>query len=269
MAEASLRGIKLFNLSGRSAVITGGSKGLGLAMAAGLASAGADLMLVSRHLEEAQAAAQSLAQEYGVLALGHAADVRSEVEVDGIVKTALSAFGKVDILINSAGINIRGPITSLKLEEFERVLGTNVTGTWLTCRAVLPSMRAQGWGRIINISSALGVIGLPGRTPYTASKGAVLQMTRTLALECASDGITVNAICPGFVQTDMIEGFRAHADILGIPFEQVMANGLARVPIKRFLKPDEIGHLAVYLGSTESDGMTGQSILLDGGMLVV
>ncbi len=256
MAEASLRGIKLFNLSGRSAVITGGSKGLGLAMAAGLASAGADLMLVSRHLEEAQAAAQSLAQEYGVLALGHAADVRSEVEVDGIVKTALSAFGKVDILINSAGINIRGPITSLKLEEFERVLGTNVTGTWLTCRAVLPSMRAQGWGRIINISSALGVIGLPGRTPYTASKGAVLQMTRTLALECASDGITVNAICPGPFLTDMNESIADTEEgqrIIGV------------TALKRWARLEEIQGAAIYLAGDAASYVTGSALAVDGG----
>ncbi len=256
MAEASLRGIKLFNLSGRSAVITGGSKGLGLAMAAGLASAGADLMLVSRHLEEAQAAAQSLAQEYGVLALGHAADVRNEVEVDGIVQRALSAFGKVDILINSAGINIRGPITSLKLEEFERVLGTNVTGTWLTCRAVLPSMRAQGWGRIINISSALGVIGLPGRTPYTASKGAVLQMTRTLALECASDGITVNAICPGPFLTDMNESIADTEEgqrIIGV------------TALKRWARLEEIQGAAIYLAGDAASYVTGSALVVDGG----
>lgn len=256
MAEASLRGIKLFNLSGRSAVITGGSKGLGLAMAAGLASAGADLLLVSRHLEEAQAAAQSLAQEYGVLALGHAADVRNEVEVDGIVQRALSAFGKVDILINSAGINIRGPITSLKLEEFERVLGTNVTGTWLTCRAVLPSMRAQGWGRIINISSALGVIGLPGRTPYTASKGAVLQMTRTLALECASDGITVNAICPGPFLTDMNESIADTEEgqrIIGV------------TALKRWARLEEIQGAAIYLAGDAASYVTGSALVVDGG----
>ena len=143
-----LPGIKLFDLTGRTALITGGSKGLGNAMAAGLASAGADVMLVSRHLDEAQAAAAKIAHDFGRKAIGHAADVTSPEQVDAMLAAAERELGKVDILINSAGINIRRPIVELKLEEFEQVLGINVTGTWLCCRAVLPSMRAQGWVRM-------------------------------------------------------------------------------------------------------------------------
>ncbi len=256
MSGETLRGINLFNLKGRGAVITGGSKGLGLAMAAGLASAGADLLLVSRHLEEASAAAADLAREYGVRALGHAADVRQEGEVAGFVRAAEAAFGGVDILINSAGINIRGPVTELKVEEFERVMGINVTGTWLSCRAVLPGMRTRGWGRIINISSALGMVGLPLRTPYTASKGAVLQMTRTLALECAAEGITVNAICPGPFLTDMnqsIAGTEDGARIVGV------------TALKRWARLEEIQGAAIYLASDASSYVTGSALAVDGG----
>lgn len=256
MSKETLRGLGLFNLTGRCAVVTGGSKGLGLAMAAGLASAGADLVLVSRHAEEAAATARDLSAEFGVRALGLAADVRNEGEVDGFVAAAVAAFGKVDILLNSAGINIRGPIAELKLEEFERVLGINVTGTWLSCRAVLPTMRAQGWGRIINISSALGSIGLAGRTPYTASKGAVLQLTRTLALECAADGITVNAICPGPFLTEMNRSIADTED---------GARLVGMTALKRWGRLEEIQGAAIYLASAASSYVTGSTVTVDGG----
>jgi NAD(P)-dependent dehydrogenase (short-subunit alcohol dehydrogenase family) len=250
------KGLQLFNLKGRCAIVTGGSKGLGLAMAAGLASAGADLLLVSRHAEEASAAAAELAREFGVRVLGHAADVRNPEQVDGFVTAAVAAFGRVDVLINSAGINIRGPVLDLKLEEFQRVLDINVTGTWLCCRAVLPKMRAQKWGRIINISSALGIVGLSGRTPYTASKGAVLQLTRTLALECAQDGINVNAICPGPFLTDMNRSIADTED---------GARLVGLTALKRWARLEEIQGAAIYLASEAASYVTGSSLVVDGG----
>jgi NAD(P)-dependent dehydrogenase (short-subunit alcohol dehydrogenase family) len=214
------------------------------------------LVLVSRHEEEAALAARDLSAEFGVRALGLAADVRNEAEVEGFVTAAVAAFGKVDILLNSAGINIRRPITELKLEEFERVMGINVTGTWLSCRAVLPTMRAQGWGRIINISSALGSIGLPARTPYTASKGAVLQLTRTLALECAADGITVNAICPGPFLTEMNRSIADTED---------GARLVGMTALKRWGRLEEIQGAAIYLASAASSYVTGSTVTVDGG----
>lgn len=256
MSEHVSKGLQLFNLRGRSAVVTGGSKGLGLSMAAGLASAGADLMLVSRHAEEAAEAAAGLAREFGVRAVGHAADVRDEKQVEGLVQAAVAAFGGVDVLVNSAGINIRGPVADLKLEEFERVLGINVTGTWLCCRAVLPVMRARKWGRIINISSALGMVGLSGRTPYTASKGAVLQLTRTLALECASDGINVNAICPGPFLTDMNRSIADTED---------GARLVGLTALKRWARLEEIQGAAIYLASEAASYVTGSTLVVDGG----
>ena len=153
-----LPGIKLFDLTGRVALVTGGSKGLGLAMAAGLASAGAEVVLVSRRGDEARAAAERIAREHGRRAIGRACDVTVPEQVDAVFAEAERELGHVDILINSAGINIRAPIADLTLAEFEQVMSINVTGTWLCCRAALPRMRARGrGGRLINLASALGL----------------------------------------------------------------------------------------------------------------
>lgn len=225
-------------------------------MAAGLASAGADVCLVSRNGAEASAAAACVAREYCVRAIGYAADVREEAEVAGFVKAAEGDLGSVDILINSAGINIRGPIAELTREEFQRVLDVNVTGSWLACRAVLPGMRARQWGRIINISSALGLVGFSGRTPYTASKGAVIQMSRTLALECAKDGITVNAICPGPFLTEMNHPIADTEDgrrIVGV------------TALQRWARLEEIQGAAIYLASDAASYVTGSTLAVDGG----
>lgn len=256
-ATSPLPGIRLFNLTGRTAVITGGSKGLGLAMAAGLASAGADVMLVSRNLEESQAAAAGIAADFGCKAIGHAADVTVPAQVDAMIAAAVHELGKVDILINSAGINIRGPINDLTPEQFAQVMNTNVTGTWLCCRAALPGMRERGWGRIINLASALGLVGLAGRTPYTASKGAVVQMTRTLALETAADGITANAICPGPFLTDM------NLSIAGTEDGQKFVVGATA--LKRWARLEEIQGAAIFFASNASSYVTGAMLAVDGG----
>ncbi len=171
-------GIQQFDLTGRSAIITGGSKGLGEAMAAGLASAGADLLLVSRNEAEVEATAARIASEYGHRALGMLADVTQPQECEAMAARALSEYGKIDILINNAGVNVRGPIDELTYEQFREVQRVNVDGLWLATRAVVPAMKKAQYGRIINMASTLGVVGLENRTPYTASKGAVVQMTR-------------------------------------------------------------------------------------------
>jgi NAD(P)-dependent dehydrogenase (short-subunit alcohol dehydrogenase family) len=252
-----LPGIKLFDLTGRTALITGGSKGLGYAMAAGLASAGADVMLVSRHSEEARAAADTIARDFGRKACGHAADVTQPVEVDTMLAAAESALGRVDILINSAGINIRGPIAELTPEQFDQVMNVNVKGTWLCCRAVLAGMRARKWGRIINLASALGLVGLAGRTPYTASKGAVVQMTRTLALETAADGISANAICPGPFLTEMNLAIADTED--GQKFV------VGATALKRWARLEEIQGAAIFLASDAASYVTGATLAVDGG----
>jgi len=203
--ETKLPGIRQFDLSGKSAIVTGGSKGLGEAISAGLASAGARVLLTSRHGEEAERVAKRIAEDFGVECIGMRSDVTCPEDVEAMVDRAATDFGGVQILVNNAGLNIRGPIDQLSYEQFRQVQQTNVDGLWLCCRAVVPGMKRAGSGRIINLASTLGVVGLQDRTPYGSSKGAVVQMTRVLALELAPWNILCNAICPGPFLTPMNE----------------------------------------------------------------
>lgn len=255
--STTLPGIKLFDLTGKSAVITGGSKGLGQAMAAGLASAGADVMLVSRHLDEASAAAQQIAGEFGHQAVGFQADITVPEQADAMAAAALKEFGRIDILINSAGINIRGPIDELTPDDFQQVMNANVNGTWLACRSVVPHMKKAGGGRIINIASALGLVGVANRTPYASSKGAVVQMTRALALELAANNVMVNAICPGPFLTEM-----------NIPIADTEDGKkfiVGATALKRWARLEEIQGAAIYLASPAASYTTGSMFSVDGG----
>ncbi len=254
---ADVNTMDLFRLDGRIAVVTGGSKGLGRAMALGLAQAGATTVICSRHLEDCKGVAEEIALETGQESIGVAADVTKEADVDWLFETVLEKFGRVDVLINSAGINIRHPVGAFPVDEFKQVLDVNLTGSWLCCRAAGRAMVEQGQGSVINVGSALSAVGLAERTAYCSSKAGILGLTRTLALEWASAGVRCNALCPGPFLTEI------NRPLLKEP-EKVQAV-IGQTAMNRWAELHEIQGAAVFLASDASSYMTGSSLFVDGG----
>jgi NAD(P)-dependent dehydrogenase (short-subunit alcohol dehydrogenase family) len=247
-------------LDGRVALVTGGSKGLGKSMAEGLAEAGASVVIISRHADQAAEVALGITASTGQQAIGYGCDVTVKEQVDELVLRVLQDFGHVDILINNAGINIRGPIDELTLEQFLEVQAINVTGPWLLCRALSHHFKERRYGRVINIGSTLSIIAIAGRSPYATSKGGILQMTRALALEWAPYGITVNCMMPGPFATEL------NTPILNDP--ETYAQFIANIPLGRWGELEEIQGLAVFLASDASSFVTGAGITIDGGWTV-
>lgn len=252
--------LERMKLDGRVALVTGGTKGLGKAMAEGLAEAGASVAIVSRHADQAAEVALAITQATGQMAKGYGCDVTVPEQVDALVADVMQDFGQVDILINNAGINTRGAIDELTLEQFLEVQHINVTGPWLLCRALAGHFKARRYGRVINIGSTLSIIAIANRTPYATSKGAILQMTRALALEWAPFGITVNCVMPGPFGTEMNLPIKNDP----VVYEQF----IAKIPLGRWGELEEIQGLAVFLASDAASFVTGAAITVDGGWTV-
>jgi NAD(P)-dependent dehydrogenase (short-subunit alcohol dehydrogenase family) len=236
-------------LSGKTALITGASRGLGKAMALALAGAGAKLALVSRDTERLKA----VAEEAGGEAKVYVADVSREADVARLEHEV----GPVQILINNAGINVRKPVTDFTLDEWNGVIGTNLTAAFLLCRAFVPHMKGTGYGRIINITSTMAHVSIAARGAYSASKAGLLGFTRAVALELAPEGITVNGISPGPFATEM------NTTLIENP--ELNQQFLSKIPLGRWGRPEEIGQVAVYLCSEAAGFVTGTDILIDGG----
>ena len=245
------------SLTGRFALITGASKGLGKAMALALAEAGATVALVSRDATKLNEVAAEI-RTRGGRAEVFAADVTEEAQLARVREEFMAKCGgALHILINNAGINIRKPVTDFTLEEWNRVIHTNLTSAFLLCRDFIPMMRGHGYGRVINMTSMMAHVSLPGRTAYSASKTALLGFTRALALELAPDKITVNGISPGPFATEMNKPLMENAEL--------NAQFVSKIPLGCWGRVEDIGQLALYLCSENAGFITGTDILIDGG----
>jgi NAD(P)-dependent dehydrogenase (short-subunit alcohol dehydrogenase family) len=248
---------QLFDLTGRIAIITGGSIGLGRQMAEGLAEMGANLVLCARKRERCQQAAEEL-QPLGVKAMALACDVKSPASIQEVVDATLSQFGRIDVLINNAGISWGAPVEEMRLEDWNKVIETNLTGTFLCSQAVGKVMIRQGQGKIINIASVAGLGGAPPELSaigYHASKGGVISFTKDLACKWAAHNIQVNAIAPGWFPTHMSSRVLEHHQELF----------LSHIPLRRFGNEHDLKGAAVFLASDASNYVTGHVLVVDGG----
>jgi 2-deoxy-D-gluconate 3-dehydrogenase len=250
----------LFDLSGRVAIVTGGNGGIGLGMARGLARAGASVVVAGRDRSKSEAAVAGLAAEGGIAASVEA-DVTDEAACHLMVRQAVARFGRLDILVCNAGTNIRKPPQDYSLAEWQLILQTNLASAFLCAQAAHPELKRAGGGKIVAVGSMASLFGLPFAAPYAASKGGIVQLTRSLATAWAADNIQVNAVLPGWIDTALTEA--ARRDVPGL-HERV----IARTPAGRWGRPDDLAGIAVFLCSAASDFVTGTAIPVDGGYSV-
>ncbi|MFL6655885.1 MAG: SDR family NAD(P)-dependent oxidoreductase [Sulfurifustis sp.] len=247
----------MFDLHGKVAVITGGNGGIGLGMARGLASAGAKIAVAARDADKSRAAVAEL-ENRGAEVMAVALDVTDEASAARAVAAVVERFGRIDILVNNAGINLRAPPQDLPVEDWHKVIETNLTGAFLCAKAVYPIMKKNGGGKIINIGSMLSIFGMGPAPAYGASKGGIVQLTKSLACAWAPDNIQANAVLPGWIDTELTRG--ARRQVAGL-HDYV----LARTPARRWGTMDDLAGIAVFLASPASDFVTGAAIPVDGG----
>jgi 3-hydroxybutyrate dehydrogenase len=255
-------------LEGRVALITGSTSGIGLGIARAFASAGADVVLNGLGDREDVAATQALiVSEFNVKAIYSPADMSKPASIADMIAMTIDTFGQIDILVNNAGIQHVAPVDQFPAEKWDAILAINLSSAFHTIRATLPAMRWNKWGRIVNVASAHGLIGSPYKAAYVAAKHGLLGLTKTVALETAEQGITCNAICPGYVYTPLVEAqIEGQAKSHGIPREKVIRDVLlAQQPNKRFASVDELGALSVFLASEAAASITGTALPVDGG----
>ena len=249
----------LFDIRGKVVLVTGASKGLGKAMAMGLAKAGADLALCARTLVELERS-RAEAEAHGVTAKAYRMDVLARASIRETVDSIVRDFGRIDILLNNAGVNVRKPVTQLAEEEWDLVLDTNLKGYFLVAQAVAPHMIQRGKGKIINIASILGTVALDNQVAYASSKGGIVQMTKVMAIEWAKHNINVNAIGPTYFETPLVATLRDDPERFRFINE--------RTPMGRWGQPEELEGTVIFLASQASDFITGQTIYVDGGWTI-
>ncbi|HXJ82616.1 MAG TPA: glucose 1-dehydrogenase [Candidatus Methylomirabilis sp.] len=246
-----------FDLKGRVAVVTGGNGGIGLGMARGMAAAGAAIVVAARNREKSARAVKEL-EGLGARAIAIDVDVTDEASVNALVRAATERWGRLDVLVNNAGTNIRKQLQDLTLAEWHQVIDTNLTSAFLASRAVHPLMKSQGGGKIINIGSMMSLFGASYAPAYGASKGGMVQLTKAMAAAWARDNIQVNAVLPGWIDSELT--INARREVPGL-HDSV----LARTPAKRWGVGDDLSGVAVFLASAASDFVTGTAIPVDGG----
>ena len=255
-------------LKNKVAIVTGSTSGIGLGIARRLGAAGADLMLNgSRNPVEVDSLRAGLEQEFGVRIGYLGADMRRPEQVAGLVEQATAELGRVDILVNNAGIQHTAPVQDFPVEKWDAIIAINLSAAFHATKAALPQMLARGWGRIINIASTHGLVASANKAAYVAAKHGVVGLTKVVALETATTGVTCNAICPGWVLTPLVQKqIDARAANEGIPVEQAKRELLAeKQPSGEFITPEQLGDLAVFLCSPGADQICGQALAMDGG----